>query len=167
MLFNPRGESVFVFESDKCFEKVVSIMRGMIDRNTIPAVKLVYNPQFDFYYPAIPEEYFNKRQDGGHHRLLAAYLLNCGLEVEIVNSSKTLIKDRLPLSEMILSPSPISLVNEFSVGHKFARLPSARDFFGKYARINEALRTGLKRDYSFTSASYKTFLDNFNLFGSD
>jgi len=154
MKINPREQTIFGYEDRKSIEKIVSIMMGIVNGDDIPPVRLTsFNEGVTFRIDPIDST------DGGHHRCLAAYLLNVGLDFEVnfgkredYQTDKRLIKIK---NIKLISDPYLYLVS----AHSNTRLlPTAEVFFSKYARINDALKRG-KKNYSFTKRGYQKILE--------
>lgn len=158
MRFNPKQNIVFIDNRSKSLEKLIVLMRGMIDEDSIPIVNLDHNPRFNSYFISYPKGIFEDiRIDGGHSRLLSAYLLDCELDVNI-NISSRVRQMEIPLKETSLFRDPSILGNDRFNQQKYSQLPTPQEFFDKYSRINEALR-GAVKDYSFTPETYRELFE--------
>ena len=162
MKLNPRKVDVYGYENPKYLEILVPIMIGMVDGNNIPPVRLCtfdngksFQVSTNILFP-----YF----DGGHHRLLGAYLLGESLEVDI-NEHESIIYELSPFRKIHLRDiNLISDVNalEFSrrLGCFYLPLPSVEVFFRDYIKVNLGLKFGTHTDYSFSPESYENFREN-------
>jgi len=167
MLINPRVNEVTGFESPVCLEMIISLMVGMIENDKIPPVQVyTFDNGRTFHLPYDGYKYFHNTE-GGHHRVMAAYLLGgkC-LEIEIIENLNGMSKMETPSSKAItfnrisIKSNPKEKYNfEREVTKKYYRdLPSVEDFFGKYRKINMALKYGAHEDYSLTRQEFEKIL---------
>ena len=101
-----------------------------------------------------------------HHRTLAALLLGEDLEIEVVESIDDInIKIEIPIDKRILinhiriksDPATFHFEKD-DMGKNYRELSSVDDFFGKYEKINRALKYGTHTDYSLQRSSYEHIL---------
>ena len=155
---------VYGYESPACLESLISLMVGITEKDPIPAVKLFTFDNGRTFQIPYTELYHN---DGGHHRALAPYLLGENLEIEVVEQVIDKIgKMEIPghllltLDQIPIESNPQTFHYEKDIEGKFYReLPSPEVFFGKYPRINSALRIGTGRDFSLNVDSYTKVFD--------
>lgn len=161
MKIDPRNISVFGYESPACLELIISLMIGMIEKDSIPPVKLCTFDEgktFEIPYEIIP-------LNGGHHRALASYLLGEDLDIEIIKN-----KFKIPL-EMKLSLDDINLKTNFKtfryekdiMNKEYRELPDSKVFFEKYPKINLALKYGTHSNYSLNKESYKEMIQKLTM----
>jgi len=162
MKFNPSQNNVFVDNECRYIPNMVVLMRGMIDGDSIPEVRLDHNPNDNSYLISSFDGIFgDDKSDGGHSRLFAAFLLGCELEVKVVKSSRRKQLE-IPLRATVLSYDLSFLITSRFNGKKYSSLPSPESFFESYSRINEALRNAHQGDYSFSVESYSKLFEDYN-----
>lgn len=165
MQINLRDTPVFGYESPACLEMLVSLMIGMIEGDAIPPVRLdTFDDGSTFEIPYTAP--FIPNYDGGHHRVLAAYLLGHTLEVEIAERINGQMRIQIPpekrlhMGQIKIELNPKNFVYEKYAMRKYYRdLPSVSEFFSKYGKLNLALKYGTYADFSFTPESYQRMLD--------
>jgi hypothetical protein len=154
MKVHPR--MIYGWEGTKAYEIVISIMRGMIDGDEMPPVKVEKLSNVRPRYIIYGRDLWIR--DGGHHRWLSAFLLGRELEVLIMPRKNGSLGLRIPCDRMSLDEGYGTLAHFITNGYKYSPLPSEEDFFGKYSQINGALAQRLQFDFSLTPERYRQML---------
>ncbi len=157
-LINPRNEIIYGWEGTKCLENVLSIMIGFVEGDKIPPVKLYSFDDGETFEVKFVKKY-NGYQDGGHHRLIAAWLLNRDLKVNIkkLKSFNERKRGNIKIEDIKLVPNPYRYLRNID---KKRRLPPLEEFFPRYKQINDALKEAA--NYDLTREQYKLMLENVN-----
>lgn len=171
MIIDPRKTIVYGYESPACLEMLVSLMVGIIEKDCIPSVKVFTFDYGKTYEIPYPESERFQNGEAGHHRALAAYLLGENLEAEVVDQiaggmGKIEIPEhlRLSLDQIAIVSDPKKFDFERNVmNKKYRALPKPDDFFGKYRKINVALKCGTGMDFSLSRDAYIGILDRINI----
>ena len=167
MKINPRETEVIGYDRDPtCLELLISLMVGMIERDSIPHVKLYTFDNGQTYQIPYPGVENLSGADAGHHRTLAAVLLGEDLEIEVVesidgtnNKIETPITARISINQVRIKSDPATFHFEKDiVGKNYRGLPGVDDFINLYGKINLALKYGTHTDYSLQRSSYEHIL---------
>jgi hypothetical protein len=156
MIINFREKEILGYESPACLEILISLMRGKIDGDKIPKLKLSLENN-KYRIPALSSKW-----KGGHHRVLADILMGEESYVEIIKSNQIIGNQRtylFPINCMTINSNPRKFIHEKNKMEKFYKdLPTTEEFFGKYQKINMCLKYETHTDYSLTKESYKKIL---------
>lgn len=164
MKINVRNTDIFGYENPACLEMIISLMMGIIEKDSVPPVKLCTFDKGKTF--EIPYEIENKFiLGGGHHRALANYLLGSDLDIEIIeNKFEIPQKKKMSLYDIDIATNPETFRYEKDVmNKKYRELPDTEVFFEKYPKINVALKYGTHSDYSLNKESYEKIINRLRL----
>lgn len=163
MKINPRETEIFGYESPACLELIISLMIGMMEKDSIPPVKLCTFDEGKTF--EIPYETEKINLEGGHHRSLAFYLLGEDLDIEVVeNKFKIPLEIKLSLYDINLKTNSKTFRYEKDIMNKeYRELPDSKVFFEKYPKINLALKYGTHSNYSLDKEAYKEMIQKLTM----
>ena len=158
MRLNPRKIPIIGYETPANKEMLTALMIAMIEGDTIPPVELY---QFDTLQVPYPGTDRLSGAPGGHHRLLAGYLLGQEVPVRIVEKiahatfrQEIPMERRIPLDQIKIESDPKTYLFEKEIS-TYRALPNPETFFAEYGKVNLAFKYGTHTDYRYTAEAYK------------
>ncbi len=142
--------NIYGYESNpKCLELLIAGMIGRFENDKIPPVKVQTFNHGQSYELLHQDKYISSIEDGGHHRLLAAYLMGEKLDATIVNNDLIAYTcaSQVHPSQMTIESNFETYNYEVNINKKeYRSLPDLETYKSKYIKVHNSLKFGTENE---------------------